>query len=146
MKILLAVLIILFSANLCFGESQMKDSKEKEAVLQKFEQMQQAMIDKDMKTLNRIVKEGTLFTHMSGKTQTKAEFFEEIANGTLNYFKYEIKNPVIIVKGNYATLNAVTTLTAKVYGISGTWSLNTNASFEKIDGEWVYCNKKQGEQ
>ena len=86
MKILLAVLIILFSANLCFGESQMEDSKEKEAVLQKFEQMQQAMIDKDMKTLIRIVKEGTLFTHMSGKTQTKAEFFEEIANGTLNYF------------------------------------------------------------
>ena len=122
-------------------DSSMANLTYKQAVLKKFEQMQQAMIDKDMKTLKAIIKSDTIFTHMSGKTQTREEFLGEIAEGILNYYKYEIKNPIIIIKGNYANLKAVTTLTAKVYGFSGTWSLNTDAYFVKIDDEWVYCNK-----
>ena len=57
-------------------------------VLAAYEAMQQAMIDKDIAKLDRIVKDGTTFTHMSGKTQTKEEYFGEIADGTLNYHKY----------------------------------------------------------
>ena len=61
---------------------------EEEKVLAVYKSMQQAMIDKDIDKLDRIVKDGTTFTHMSGKTQTKEEYFGEIADGTLNYHKY----------------------------------------------------------
>jgi len=61
---------------------------EEEKVLAAYEAMQQAMINKDIDKLDRIVKDGTTFTHMSGKTQTKEEYFGEIADGTLNYHKY----------------------------------------------------------
>jgi len=56
---------------------------EEEKVLAAYKTMQQAMIDKDINKLDRIVKDGTTFTHMSGKTQTKEEYFGEIADGTL---------------------------------------------------------------
>ena len=64
------------------SESMINDE---EKVLAAYEAMQQAMIDKDIAKLDRIVKDGTTFTHMSGKTQTKEEYFGEIADGTLNY-------------------------------------------------------------
>ena len=56
------------------------------AVLETYEKLEQAMIDKDIDTLNALVTEDKTFTHMSGKTQTKEEFFGEIADGTLNYY------------------------------------------------------------
>lgn len=113
---------------------------EKDRILAVYETMQQAMIDKDIETLDHIVKDGTTFTHMSGKTQTKAEYFGEIADGTLNYYRYKINNFNINVDGDKALLTADVTLTAKVYGISGSWTLPVNAHFEKINNDWLYTN------
>ena len=113
---------------------------EEEKVLAAYETMQQAMIDKDIDKLDRIVKDGTSFTHMSGKTQTKEEYFGEISDGTLNYYKYKIADCKITVNGDTATLTANVTLTAKVYGMSGSWTLPVNAHFEKINNKWIYTN------
>ena len=54
------------------------ESSEESAVLKAFETMQQAMIDKDIDTLNDLVTADKTFTHMSGKVQTKEQFFGEI--------------------------------------------------------------------
>ena len=139
-KLLLLVLALLMLTG-CGAHTEESDmNAEQKAVLAAFERMQQAMIDKDVETMLSLVTEDKTFTHMSGKKQTKGEFFGEIADGTLNYYKYEIHNPVVTVTGNTATLNADTTLTAKVYGISGSWTLATEAHFVRIDGEWIQCN------
>ena len=117
-----------------------KADTEEAAVLAAYEAIQQAMIDKDIETLDRIFLDGTIFTHMSGKQQTKEEFFGEIADGTLNYYAYVIHDPQITVRGDEATLTASVTLTAKVYGASGDWTLPVNARFTKIDGVWYSHN------
>ncbi|MCR5135528.1 MAG: nuclear transport factor 2 family protein [Oscillospiraceae bacterium] len=116
-------------------------TRDERAVLAAFERIQQAMIDKDLDTLYDSVTSDKTFTHMSGKTQTKEEFFGEIEDGTLNYFAYKIDNPTVRINGNYACLTATTTLTARVYGFSGSWPLRTKAWFQNIDGDWIYCNK-----
>ena len=116
-------------------------TREEQAVLAAFERIQQAMIDKDLDTLYASVTEDKTFTHMSGKTQTKEEFFGEIEDGTLNYFAYKIDNPTVRIDGDYACLTSTTTLTARVYGFSGSWPLRTEAWFQRIDDEWIYCNK-----
>ena len=115
-------------------------SQEKEEVRKAYIEMQNAMIKKDMKKLNEIVKDDKKFVHMDGKTQTKEEFFEEIKNGTLNYFNSVLKDEIITVTGNKANIKGKTTLKAKVYGIEGEWTLPTDANFEKINGKWVFCN------
>ena len=115
-------------------------SEEKDEVRKAYIEMQNAMIKKDMDTLNKIVKDDKKFVHMDGKTQTKEEFFEEIRNGTLNYFNSVLKDEVITVSCNKANIKGKTTLKAKVYGMEGEWTLPTDANFEKINGKWIFCN------
>lgn len=117
-----------------------EDMTEEKEILAAYETMQQAMIEKDIETLDSIVVDGTTFTHMNGKQQTKAEFFGEIADGTLNYYSYKLKDCEITIDGDNATLTGKTTLRAKVYGIPGVWTLDTNAHLIKVDGQWKFCN------
>ena len=147
----ISVMLILVTAFLAGCSSVSSTSSEslsvQESVLSStVEQESETMINEEEKVLaayeamHRIVKDGTTFTHMSGKTQTKEEYFGEIADGTLNYYRYKIENGKINVSGNIATLSADVTLTAKVYGTSGSWTLPVNAHFEKINNEWIYTN------
>ena len=122
------------------GLGMNRANTEEATVLAAYEVIQQAMIDKDIETLDRAFLDGTVFTHMSGKQQTKEEFFREIADGTLNYYAYAIHDPKITVNGDEAMLTASVTLTAKVYGASGDWTLPVNARFTKIDGVWYSHN------
>ena len=117
-------------------------TNEEEIVLSRYKEMQQAMVDKDIDKLNRIVKDGTTFTHMSGKTQTKEEYFEDIKTGALDYQSYTIENSRISIEGNKAILKARLILTANAYGAQGTYPFNVSAYFEKVDGEWLYTNKR----
>lgn len=109
-------------------------------ILETYERFEQTMVDKDIDTLYSLVTPDKTFTHMSGKVQTKEEFFSEIENGTLNYYSYKLNDPVVTVDGDTATLTGSTTLEAKVYGASGTWTLKTNQHFVKQDGKWLLTN------
>ena len=115
--------------------------KEEKEIIDRYAEMQQAMIDKDIDKLDEMIVDGTTFTHMSGKTQTKNEFFGEIADGTLNYYKAVIHDSTVSINGDEATMNASVTLTAKVYGSSGEWTLPANAYFKKINNIW-YSGRK----
>lgn len=106
-------------------------------ILDRFVEFQNALIDKDEDKLNEIIQDDYKLVHMSGKTQSKGEFIAEIMNGTLNYYKSEIEEPTILWDDdNNASLIADVTLTAKVYGARGKWTLNTVVNFVKIDDEW----------
>ena len=115
-------------------------TEEEQAVLESYEAMQQAMVDKDVEAMRALTTEDKTFTHMSGKVQMREEFFGEIADGTLNYFGYQIHDPHVTVDGDHATLTGSTTLDARVYCASGSWTLPTNARFVKVDGKWVQCD------
>ncbi len=123
-------------------DKQIVLTSEEREVLTAFKRIQQAMVDKDIDTLYASVTPDKTFTHMSGKTQTREEFFGEIEDGTLNYFDYKIESPRVNIDGDYACLTSTTTLTARVYGFSGSWPLRTEAWFQKINGEWIYCNNR----
>jgi len=46
----------------------------------------QAMTDADTDTLREIVSPDAVFTHMSGRRQTREEYFADIESGALRYF------------------------------------------------------------
>lgn len=115
-------------------------TKEEQEVLSTYQRMQQAMIRKDLAIMRNLTTEDKVFTHMSGKTQTREEFFGEIMDGTLNYYGSVISDPVITVENDRAHLKASVTLDAKVYGITGSWTLQTNINFIKKNGQWIQCN------
>ena len=114
---------------------------DQEEVLERFIEFQYAMIEKDLEKLNKLLEDNYTLTHMSGKTQTKDEYIGEIMDGTLNYYKSIIHNPIITIKEkDKAILKADVTLDAKVYGIKGTWTLHSEQTMEKINGKW-YLSK-----
>ena len=114
-------------------------SKADGEILDRFIEFQEALIYKDEDKLNEIILDGFKLTHMSGKKQSKEEFIGEVMDGTLNYFKSVIDEPTVLHDDEgSATLVADVTLTARVYGIHGKWTLNTVASFTKIDGIWYF--------
>ena len=123
------------------GLDTMKMNTEEAAVLAAFEKIQQAMVYADVDTIDRMIKDGKTFTHMSGKVQTKEEYFADIKSSALDYKSYTVENPSVTIKGKYAKLTALTTLTANAYGAQGSWPFNTTAWFEKINGDWIYCNE-----
>ena len=58
-------------------------------------------------------------------------------DGTLNYFKVDTKDYLISVNGDTAQMKVTHTLTAKVYSISGSWTLGGENTYKKRDGIWV---------
>lgn len=110
-------------------------------IINRFIEFQHAIIDKDENKLNEIISKDYELVHMSGKRQSKSEFIGEVMDGTLNYFKSQIDEPTILWDDEEnASLIADVTLTAKVYGINGKWTLNAVVSFKKIDDMWYLGN------
>ncbi len=122
------------------GEKIMNNNNEEDNVLNRYKEMQQAMVDKDEDVLKEVIKDGTTFTHMSGKTQTKEEYIADIVSRKLDYKSYTIEHPEVTIEGNKAILKAKVSLTANAYGAYGTYPFNVTAYFEKINGKWLYRN------
>ena len=116
-------------------------NQEELAVLYCWAEYNQAMTDADIDTLRRLVPEDVTFRHMSGMTQTREEYFADIADGSLNYISTELQNPVIAVDGDYATITCTTVLTANAYGARGSWPFSGTRSFEKRDGIWMLSTR-----
>lgn len=110
---------------------------EEKEVYSAYEAINKAMIEKDRAAMERYFDENLTFTHMSGKKQTREEFIGEIMDGTLNYFKVDTKDFSISVDGDSARMKVTHTLTAKVYGISGSWTLGGENTYKKRNGIWV---------
>lgn len=100
----------------------------------------QAMTDADIETMREIVSEDMIFTHMSGKTQSREEYFADIEKGRLNYFTIGIEDPVIEVDGDTATITFTSVLNANAYGARGTFRMGGTHKYEKRDGVWIAVN------
>lgn len=100
----------------------------------------QAMTEADTVTMTEITAPDMIFTHMSGRQQTREEYFEDIANGSLQYFTIGIENPVIGINGDYASVEYTSVLNANAYGARGTYRIDGTHWYEKQDGSWVACN------
>lgn len=114
-----------------------KLADEKQNVYASYVAINTAMIQKDRTAMELYFDENLTFTHMSGKKQTREEFIGEIMDGTLNYFKVDTKDFSISVDGDSARMKVTHTLTAKVYGISGSWTLGGENTYKKRNGIWV---------
>ena len=117
-----------------------EQAMEEQRVIARYQAVQQAMIDKDIDTLDAIILDGTTFTHMSGKTQTKDEYFADIRNGRLDYQSYTMTDARVVIDGDDATLTCRVVLTANAYGAQGSWPFNVTAHLVRIDGEWYMTN------
>lgn len=101
----------------------------------------QAMTDADIDTMRELVSEDMIFTHMSGRQQTREEYFTDVADGSLNYFTIGIADPVITLDGDRAQITYTSILNANAYGARGTYRMKGTHHYEKRDGAWITVNR-----
>ena len=136
-----AMLVLALSVCTCQKSKQRNGvppmTTEEREVYSAYEAINNAMIKKDRAAMELYFNKNLTFTHMSGKKQTREEFIGEIMDGTLNYFKVDTKDYSISVDGDTAHMKVTHTLTAKVYGISGSWTMSGENTYKKRNGIWV---------
>ncbi len=113
---------------------------EEQSLLYRQAEYCQAMTDADIDKLREIVSEDKTFTHMSGKTQSREEYFDDIDNGYLIYFLIGIEDPVIEIAGDKGSITYTSVLNANAYGSEGTYRISGTHYYELIDGEWIAVN------
>lgn len=100
----------------------------------------QAMTDADIDTMRALVSEDMLFTHMSGRQQTREEYFADVEDGSLRYFTIGIDGPAVEVDGDLASVTYTSVLNANAYGARGTYRMGGTHWFEKREDGWVLIN------
>ena len=97
-----------------------------------------AMIAADTVRLGAMMDDDIILRHITGMTQTKREWLEEVASGSMKYHKIEKRNVVVTSNsdGN-ASVSFTSVITATIWGSYGTWTLNGNMRLVKRNGKWI---------
>ena len=115
-------------------------TQEELAVLRQAARYCEAMTEADIDTMREIVSEDMVFTHMSGKQQTREEYFADVADGSLRYYTIGMEKPTVQVDGDRATVTYTSVLNANAYGARGTFRMKGTHHYEKRDGAWIAVN------
>lgn len=121
-------------------------SADEQAILYQQARYCQAMTEADTETMTEITSPDMIFTHMSGRQQTREEYFADIADGNLQYFTIGIENPVVNINGSYASVSYTSVLNADAYGARGTYRINGTHWYEKQNENWIACNAPKQER
>lgn len=106
---------------------------DKELLTQCYHTMYRGMIEKNMELLD----ESFVLIHMTGMRQTKSQYMDYIANGTLNYYSEKTEHMEIAVDGEQAKLVGQSRVNAAVFvGGKHVWSLQLSMKAVKRNGKW----------
>lgn len=120
-----------------------KLNEDERSVLYQAARYCQAMTEADIDTMREIVSEDMTFTHMSGRKQTREEYFADVADGSLTYYAIGMEDPVVEVKGDRASVTYTAALTANAYGAQGTFRMRGAHFYERRDGAWIAVDRPE---
>ena len=110
---------------------------DKELLTQCYHMMYRGMIEKDMELLGDSLDESFVLVHMTGMRQTKSQYMDYIASGTLNYYSEKTEHIEITVSEDQAKLVGQSRVNAAVFGGGKhVWSLQLSMKAVKRKGKW----------
>ncbi|MBD5535877.1 MAG: nuclear transport factor 2 family protein [Lachnospiraceae bacterium] len=110
---------------------------DKELLTQCYHTMYRGMIEKDMELLGESLDESFVLVHMTGLRQTKSQYMDYIADGTLNYYSEKTEHMEIAVGGGQAKLVGQSKVNAAVFGGGKhVWNLQLSMKAVKRNGKW----------
>ena len=126
-----------------FAMNTQAQTSDRQQIEQLYQEMYQAMVEKDTATLNRVHADDFVLVHMTGMRQSKQEYINAIADGTLNYFSAQHEQMDISIEGDTATLTGCSRVTAAVFGGGrGTWRLQLLFKLAKHNGKWQFTESR----
>lgn len=116
---------------------------DRQQIRQLYETMYQAMVAKDTATLNRVYANEMVLVHITGMRQSKKEYLDAIADGTLNYYTAVHEQMEVTVEGDRATLTGRSRVTAAVFGGGRhTWPLQLCFRLVKRNAMWQFTEAR----
>lgn len=116
---------------------------DRDEIISLYRQENEAMVAKDVVTLNRILAPSMKLQHMTGYVQPKMEWIDQIQNGEMKYFSSTEENITDVkIDGNRASLIGQNRVKASVWGGGiATWPLQMKMEFAKDNGHWIITNQ-----
>lgn len=111
---------------------------EEEKILLAVKRKREAMIEINIKLLEKLVDENIIVRHMSGKKQSRKVWLTELENEEMKYYSYIINNPEIEIQGNNAIVKYNVISDARIYGGRNTWGVRYIMHYTKKDTEWIW--------
>lgn len=122
-------------------------TQEQKEIVDFIERRNKAMVERDIETLRSLMADDLVLVHMSGQTQSKEEWLEEIRNETMRYYSIRIENLHIAIDGNRATATYTSVMDARIWGSRGVWRMNSTMNLEKTENSgwlWTTSGRPQG--
>lgn len=95
-----------------------------------------AMLARDVARLDALLEDGYVLTHMTGMRQSKADWLEAVASGTMRYHAARERSVEVEVVGDRAEVVGRDVVEATIYGAHGTWNLQLVTDFVRHGGQW----------
>jgi ketosteroid isomerase-like protein len=116
---------------------------DEEQIRELYKKMCRAMIDKDTATLSALHDNDFVLVHMTGMRQSKKQYIDAIADGTLNYFSVRHDALEASIEGDTATLLAKSYVSAAVFGGGRhSWRLQLDFRLCRRNGQWLFSHCK----
>lgn len=116
------------------------NKKEEEELKRVFDLRLKAMVEQDVDTLDSLMDDDLILRHITGRTQTKREWLDDIRSGNMYYINIDNTKSDIKVDGDRATIEHNNVIEARIYGSHGTWTLNGISYYVKRDNRWIWTN------
>lgn len=126
--------------NSCDAQQQeyLSDDQVKMEIEQFLDDWNAAMIAADTTKLGAIMDDAIILRHISGMTQTKGEWLEEVASGSMTYHNIVKRDVKMILNDDGSVVVSFTSvITATIWGSHGTWTLKGSMRLKKRGGHWI---------
>lgn len=110
---------------------------DRQAVIGLYRAMNRAMVAADVAALDKMLAPDYTLTHITGYTQSRAEWLSQVKSGEMRYFKTEEDSVEVSIDGNTATLTGRSRTTTNIWGAHGTWPLQLRIALRHINGRWL---------
>ena len=136
---LLLFCIIMITSCSAQPEPQSGDNLISQEIERFLDEWNDAMVAADTARLGAMMDDSIILRHISGMTQTKGEWLEEVASGSMKYHKIEKRDVVVTPEAgdNRATVSFTSVITATIWSSHGTWPLHGTMLLEKRNGHWI---------
>ena len=117
-------------------DNDMKQAREE--ILQYLSEWCKAMVDADTEKLGSMMADDIILRHITGQTQTKQEWLDEVGSGSMDYHKIEQSDVNIrFINSETADVSFTSVITATIWGSNGTWTLHNTMRLVRINGRWI---------
>lgn len=97
-----------------------------------------AMVDADTSSLAAMMDEAIVLRHLSGATQTRAEWLADVKAGAMRYHHIEKRDVRIRQeKDGSVTVRFTSVISATIYGSRDTWTLHPTMRLVRRNDQWI---------